>query len=84
MKIVIIGAGGASVVARVRRLDEHAEIVLIDKCADISQATCGLPYSLGNIIRDRSNLVVVDSNDFSKLVNVDVRTRSEVISVSRE
>lgn len=86
MKIIIIGAGagGASVATRTRRLDERAEIILVEKNTEISQATCGLPYSLGNIIRDRSKLVVVDSRDFSKLVNVDVRTRSEVISIARK
>lgn len=86
MKIVIVGAGagGASAAARIRRLDEHAEIVLIDKHADISQATCGLPYSLGNIIRDRSKLIIVDSEDFSRLVNVDVRTQSQVVSIARD
>jgi len=85
MKILIIGggAGGASVAARARRTNEHAEIILIDKHAEISQATCGLPYYIGGTIRDRDRLVVVDPEDFSKILNVDVRVRSEVIAIDR-
>lgn len=85
MKIVIIGggAGGASVAARARRLDEHAQIMLIDKRAEVSQATCGLPYHLSDTIKDRERLVVVSPEDFARILNVDVRVRSEVVQIAR-
>ena len=68
MKIVIIGggAGGASVAARVRRLDEFAEIILIDKSSSISQATCGIPYHVGEVIKDRERMVVVEAESFAE------------------
>lgn len=86
MKIVIIGggAGGASVAARTRRLDESAEIFIFDKHAHISQATCGMPYYLGDVIKDRSRLLVTDEEEFSKILNITVHTRSEVIAINRE
>ena len=60
MKVVIIGgvAGGASAAARLRRMDENAEIVLIEKSAYISYANCGLPYYIGGVIHDRQKLFV--------------------------
>lgn len=85
MKLVIIGggAGGASVAARVRRLDESAQIIIFDKSPHISQATCGMPYYLGNVIKDRSRLIVTDPEEFSKILNVDVRTRSVIVAINR-
>lgn len=83
MKIVIIGggAGGASVAARVRRLDEFAEIILIDKSQNISQATCGIPYHIGEVIKDRDRMVVLETETFAEILNVDVRIRTEVMDI---
>lgn len=86
MRIIIIGggAGGASVAARARRQNEHAEILLFDKRSEISQATCGLPYYIGNTITDRSRMTVVSNEDFERLLRVDVRTRTEVTDIYRQ
>lgn len=86
MKLIIIGggAGGASVAARVRRLNEAAEIILVDKAEEISQATCGIPYHIGAIIKDRERMVVVEPETFSDILNVNVRTCSEVISIDKQ
>lgn len=86
MKIVIVGggAGGASVAARVRRLDEFAEIVLIDKSQSISQATCGIPYHIGDVIKDRDRMVVVEAEAFAELLNIDVHVRTEVIGIDAQ
>ena len=83
MKIVIIGggAGGASVAARLRRLDEFAEIILIDKSSTISQATCGIPYHVGDVIKDRDRMVVVEAASFAQLLNIEVCTRNEVLDI---
>lgn len=86
MKYVIIGAvaGGASAAARLRRLDEHAEIVIFERGAYISYANCGLPYYIGNVIRERDKLFVQTAADFRKRFNVDVRVKTEVISINRD
>jgi len=85
MKVVIVGgsAGGASVAARLRRLDETAEISIIEKSSTISFATCGIPYYLGGVISDRERLNVVEEEEFVELLNVDVRTNSEVVAINR-
>lgn len=85
MKYVIIGAvaGGASAAARLRRLDEHAEIVIFERGAYISYANCGLPYYIGNVIRERDKLFVQTAADFNKRFNEDVRVRNEVLSIDR-
>lgn len=85
MKYVIIGAvaGGASAAARLRRLDEHAEIVIFERGDYISYANCGLPYYIGNVIRERDKLFVQTAADFRKRFNIDVRVRSEVLSIDR-
>ncbi|WP_455201444.1 FAD-dependent oxidoreductase, partial [Kaarinaea lacus] len=85
MKVIIVGgsAGGASVAARLRRLDETAEITIIEKSATISFATCGIPYYLGGVISDRQRLNVVEEEEFVELLNVDVRTNSELIAIDR-
>ena len=67
MKIVIIGgvAAGASAAARLRRLDESSEILLLEKGEFISYANCGLPYHLGKVIEDRHDLLVMSPEKFS-------------------
>lgn len=86
MKTIIIGgvAGGASVAARLRRLDEKAEIVMFERGPHISYANCGLPYHLGKIIPERSWLLVMTPADFRARFNVDVRVNHEVVAIDRE
>lgn len=83
MKYVIIGAvaGGASTAARLRRLDEKAEIVIFEKGEFISYANCGLPYYIGDVIKDRNALFVQTASAFNKRFNIDVRTMTEVIDI---
>lgn len=83
MKYVIIGAvaGGASTAARLRRMDEHAEIIIFEKGAYISYANCGLPYYIGDVIKDRNVLFVQTASAFNQRFNIDVRTMTEVISI---
>ncbi|WP_026883985.1 FAD-dependent oxidoreductase [Clostridium akagii] len=83
MKIVIIGAvaGGTSAAAKARRNDEEAEIIIFDKDKDISYSGCGLPYYIGNKVKDRGELVPRDANFFKKKYNVDVFTQHEVLSI---
>ena len=83
MKIIIIGgvAGGASAAARLRRLDEQAEIILVERGESISYANCGLPYHLGNVIPDRNDLLVMTPEKFNARFRVDVRTRCEAVSI---
>ncbi|MEP7141604.1 MAG: FAD-dependent oxidoreductase [Ferruginibacter sp.] len=80
MKYVIIGAvaGGASTAARLRRLDEHAEIILFEKGEFISYANCGLPYYIGDVIKDRNNLFVQTPASFNQRFNIDVRVTTEI------
>jgi NADPH-dependent 2,4-dienoyl-CoA reductase/sulfur reductase-like enzyme/rhodanese-related sulfurtransferase len=83
MKYIIIGAvaGGASTAARLRRLDEHAEIIIFERGAYISYANCGLPYYIGDVIKDRNKLFVQTAAAFNKRFNIDVRTLTEVIQI---
>lgn len=85
MKYIIIGAvaGGASTAARLRRLDEHAEIVIFEKGKYISYANCGLPYYIGDVIKDRNKLFVQTAVSFSTRFNIDVRVSTEVTSINR-
>ncbi len=80
MKYVIIGgvAGGASTAARLRRMDEKAEIVLFEKGEYISYANCGLPYYIGGVIQERERLFVQTPESFAARFRVEVRTKSEV------
>lgn len=86
MKYVIIGgvAGGASAAARLRRLDEHANIVLFEKGAYISYANCGLPYYIGDVITDRNKLFVQTAANFKQRFNIEARTSQEVIAINRD
>lgn len=83
MKYLIVGAvaGGASTAARLRRLDEHAEIIIFEKGEYISYANCGLPYYIGDVIKDRNKLFVQTAASFNQRFNIDVRITTEVISV---
>ncbi|MEC0330667.1 FAD-dependent oxidoreductase [Paenibacillus macerans] len=82
-KVLIIGgvAGGASAAARLRRLDEDAHIVMFERDSYISFANCGLPYYIGDSIKDRSKLLVQTPEAMHRRFNIDVRTGSEVIGI---
>jgi NADPH-dependent 2,4-dienoyl-CoA reductase/sulfur reductase-like enzyme/rhodanese-related sulfurtransferase len=83
MKYLIIGAvaGGASTAARLRRMDEQAEIILFEKGGYVSYANCGLPYYIGEVINDRDLLFVQTVASFNKRFNIEVRIYSEVKSI---
>jgi NADPH-dependent 2,4-dienoyl-CoA reductase/sulfur reductase-like enzyme/peroxiredoxin family protein/rhodanese-related sulfurtransferase/TusA-related sulfurtransferase len=82
-KVLIVGgvAGGASAAARLRRLDEDAEIVMFERGPYISFANCGLPYYVGGSIAERSKLVVQTPEAMNSRFNIDIRTESDVISI---
>ncbi|MDF2881333.1 MAG: pyridine nucleotide-disulfide oxidoreductase family protein [Clostridiaceae bacterium] len=82
-KILIVGgvAGGASTAARLRRLDENAEIIMFERGEYISFANCGLPYYIGETIKDRSNLLVQTPEAMRSRFKIDVRVNSDVISI---
>ncbi len=86
MKIIIIGgvAGGASAAARLRRLDEKAEIKIFEKSGYVSFANCGLPYYIGNTIKKRDDLLLETPESFRSKFNIDVIINSEVIKIDRE
>lgn len=83
MKYIIVGAvaGGASTAARLRRLDEHAEIIIFEKGEYISYANCGLPYYIGDVIKDRNKLFVQTAAAFHQRFNIDVRVSTEVTGI---
>ncbi|MDR2196458.1 MAG: FAD-dependent oxidoreductase [Coriobacteriales bacterium] len=85
MKVVIIGgvAGGATAAARLRRLDEQAEIVILEKGGFVSFANCGLPYYIGGIIPERDDLLLQTPESFYRRFNIDVRVNQEAISIDR-
>ncbi|MDP3448138.1 MAG: DsrE/DsrF/DrsH-like family protein [Eubacteriales bacterium] len=85
-KVVIIGgvAGGASCAARLRRLDETAQIVLLERGEYISYANCGLPYHVGDVIKTRAALLLQTPEAMRKKFAVDVRVQNEVVSIDRE
>lgn len=84
MKVVIVGgvAGGASCAARLRRLDENAEIIMVEKGPFVSYANCGLPYYVGGVIEKESSLLVASEQMFRSVFCIDVRTNCEAISIS--
>ncbi len=85
MKLVIVGgvAGGASAAARARRLSEDADIVVLERGPDVSFANCGLPYHIGGVIEDRGKLLVSTAERLRERFRLDVRTRSEALSIDR-
>lgn len=86
MKIIIVGgvAGGATTAARLRRVDENAEIIMFERGEYISYANCGLPYYIGGVISERENLFVQTPEAFNQRFKVDVRVFNEVISIVPE
>ena len=85
-KYLIIGgvAGGATAAARIRRLSEQAEIILLERGEHISYANCGLPYYIGGVIQQRDRLFVQTPAAFARRFNIDVRTQSEATSIDPE
>ncbi|MFT3950523.1 MAG: DsrE/DsrF/DrsH-like family protein [Oscillospiraceae bacterium] len=85
-KVLIVGgvAGGATAAARLRRLDESAQIMMFEKGGYISFANCGLPYYIGGAIREKSALTLQTPQSFKARFNVDVRVNSEVVSIDKE
>lgn len=86
MKVVIVGgvAGGATAAARIRRLDEHAEIIVFEKSGYISYANCGLPYYIGGVISDPEELTLQTPESFFARFRINVKLRHEVITVRLE
>ena len=84
MKVIIVGgvAGGASCAARLRRLDERAEILMVERGPYVSYANCGLPYHIGGVIEKESSLLVATEQTFRGQFAIDVRTRCEVVGIS--
>ena len=84
MKVIIVGgvAGGASCAARLRRLDENAEILMVERGPYVSYANCGLPYHVGGVIEEESSLLVADARMFRSFFAVEARTGCECIKVS--
>lgn len=85
-KIVIVGgvAGGASCAARCRRLDEAAEILVLDRGPYVSFANCGLPYYVGDVIKDEAKLLVANPALFRDRFQIEVRTQHEVVAIDRK
>ena len=83
MKVVIVGgvAGGATAAARLRRLDEQAEIVILERSGFVSYANCGLPYYIGGVITDRAELTLQTPESFWRRFRVDMRVRHEVTAI---
>ena len=86
MKVIIVGgvAGGASCAARLRRLDERVQILMVERGPYVSYANCGLPYHVGGAIEKESSLLVATEQTFRDQFAINVRTRCEVIGVSAE
>ena len=86
MKTIVVGgvAGGASAAARLRRLDEKAEIILLERGGFISFANCGLPYYIGGRIVEQEALTLQTPESFKARFNVDVRIMSEAVAIDRE
>ena len=86
MKVVIIGgvAGGATAAARIRRLDEKAQILVFEKSGYVSYANCGLPYYIGGVIEDPDALTLQTPESFWKRFQIEMRVRHEVTAINPE
>ena len=85
-KVIIVGgvAGGASCAARLRRLDETAQIIMVERGPYVSYANCGLPYHVGGVIAQEASLLVASEATFRNQFAIDVRTRCEAVAISPE
>ena len=83
MKVVIVGgvAGGATAAARIRRLDEAAEIIVFERSGYVSYANCGLPYYIGGVIEDPAELTLQTPESFWRRFRIDMRVRHEVTAI---
>jgi NADPH-dependent 2,4-dienoyl-CoA reductase/sulfur reductase-like enzyme len=86
MKVIIVGgvAGGASCAARLRRLDETAEILMVERGPYVSYANCGLPYHVSGVIPKESSLLVANEEYFKANLGIDARTNCEAVSIDRK
>ncbi len=86
MKVVVVGgvAGGMSAAARLRRLDEQADIVVLERDDYVSFANCGLPYHIGGDIEDRDALLLQTPKSLRESLALDVRTAHEVLAIDRQ
>ncbi len=86
MKVLILGgvAGGATTATRLRRLNENAQIIIFERGPYVSFANCGLPYYIGNVIKEKKNLLLQTPKSFKDRFNIDVRIKNEVIKIDRE
>lgn len=84
MRVIIVGgvAGCTSCAARLRRLDEKADIIMIERGPYVSYANCGLPYYVGGVIEKESSLLVATEQPFREQFAIDCRTRCEVVGIS--
>ena len=85
-RIIVIGglSAGPSAAAKARREDEHAKILLFEKGANVSYATCGMPYAFSGVIEDRDNLMVVTPELLQKRFNIDVHLHEEIVKIDTE
>src|SRR5699024_2929122 len=85
-KILIVGgvAGGASAAARIRRLDENAEIIMFEKGPHVSFSNCSLPYHLSGIVENSEKLVLMNPNIFKNRYNIEARVHQEVVKINRD
>ena len=86
MRVIIIGGGaaGASCATRLRRLDEDAEIIILERTSEVSIANCGLPYYISDVIPNRDSILVSTPQKFKSWFNIDIRLETEVIEINKE
>ncbi len=86
MRLLIIGGGasGASCATRFRRLNEQAQITILEKTDEVSIANCGLPYYISGVIENRDNILVSNPQKFKSWFNIDVKLKTEVVQINKE